>query len=578
MMIKNLDFLSPEITLFFKGRYKHSSVFSGIITILSYSIILACIIYYTFDFIDRSNPTIYFFNRYVEDAGIYPLNESSIFHYLNLVSTSKNKTTVYDFNSIRIYGIARPIEIYLQNFDFTKNSHWEYALCNYDEDISYKKLKDLIDKDIFSQSACIKRYYSSKYMKYFNKGESGFIWPTLEYGASNPNRTVYGIIIETCHNDSLKNNCNSVEEIDLFFKKYAIAINFIDHYADVLNYHEPFTNYIYTITNGLTISSTISLNHLNFNPSLTRTHNGIFLENLDQEKSYSFVLNEKNTANKQGKHALSAFYFWMQNNMSYNERYYKKFQDLLSNIGGLGSFILLVGLFINSFFSYYVILLDTQDLIFRIEELNIVKGKKISKPIILLKEKEKEKEKEIIFQIKNYHKNKNNNNTLQNSNYPLFKDDRNENEKSLEPCNMFIINKNKSKINNGKKYSCSYLENNRILTEYKKIKPSKFHKSISDNRINKINLEKSFFEIKDKNNKVIQRPIKKEKFSWCSYILYIVLFKSKNNKIKFYENFRAQILSEENLVQNNFDIYKLLEYCNIKRINPFEINRIKKNI
>ena len=549
MIIQNLDFLSPEITLFFKGRYKHSSIFSGLITILSYSVILACIIYYTLEFIDRSNPTIYFFNRYVEDTGVYPLNESSLFHYINLISTSRNKSTIYDFNSVRIYGIIRTLDSYIQNYDYFKNSHWEYALCNYDEDIKYKKLKDIIDNNTFSQSACIKRYYSSQDKKYFNKGESGFIWPTLEHGSSHPNRTLYGIIVETCQNNSLKNNCNSPEEIESFFKRYAISLNFIDHYADALNYKEPFTHYINSITSGLTISTTISLNHLNFNPSLMRTHNGLFMDNLVQEKSHSFIQNEKTTVNKQGKNAVSAFYFWMQNNTIYNERYYKKFQDLLSNIGGLGSFILLIGLSINSLVSYYIILLDTQDLIFSIEELNFEKGKIFKKPITL--------EKEINFQIKNNM----NNNTLQNSNYPLFINDKVENEKSSEPLNLFFINKNK--INNKKKNSISYSSKNKMITEYKKVNHIKIPKSNSNNIINKINLEKTFFDIKDKNNNIIQKPIKKEKFSWFSYILYIVLFKSKNSKIKYFENFRAQILSEENLMQNNLYIYKLLEYYNI---------------
>ena len=452
MIIQNLDFLSPEITLFFKGKYKHSSIFSGIITILSYSVIFACIIIYTLDFIDRSNPTIYFFNRFVEDIGIHPLNESSLFHYINLISASRNKSTIYDFNSVRIYGINRTIDSYIQNYDYSENSHWEYALCNYDEDITYKKLKNIIDKNTFSQSACIKKYYSPKDKKYFNKGESGFIWPVLEHGSSHPNRTLYGIIVETCQNNSLKNNCNSIEAIEKFFKRYAISLNFIDHYADALNYKEPFTYYINSITSGLTISETISLNHLNFNPNKIRTHNGIFMENLVEENSYSFIQNEKVALNKQGKNAVSTFYFWMQNNMIYNERYYKKFQDLLSNIGGLGSFILLIGLFINSLVSYYVILLDTQDLIFSIEDLNFNKVKLIKKKITL--------EKEINFQIKNK-MNNNNNNTLQNSNYPLFINDKIENEKSYEPFNLFIINKNKNKINNSKKNSISYSINNK---------------------------------------------------------------------------------------------------------------------
>ena len=563
MIIQNLDFLSPKITLFFKGRYKHSSFFSGLVTILSYLIILASIIYYTFEFIDRSNPTIYFFNRFINDTGIFPLNESSIFHYINLISASRNKTIDYDFNSIRIFGILRTIDSYIQKYDYSENNHWEYTLCNYDEDITYKKIKDLIDKKTFSESVCIKKYYSSKDKKYFNKGESGFIWPTLEHGSSHPNRTVYGIIVEACQNNSLINSCNSIEAIESFFRRYAISVNFIDHYADVLNYHEPFTYFINSITSGLTISTTISVNHLNFNPSLMRTHNGIFLENLVLENSYSFIQNEKVAVNKQGKNAISTFYFWMLNNMTYNERYYKKFQDLLSNIGGIGSFILLIGLFINSLASYYVIILDTQDLLFSIAELDFDKGKLINKPIIL--------EKEINFQIKNNMNNMNNmnNNILQNSNYPLFFTDKIENEKSSELLNFYIINKNtnKNKINNRKKNSVSYLGNNKIKTENKTVNHIKMPKSNSYDRINKINLEKSFFEIRDKNNNIIEKPNKKEKISWFSYVLYVVLFKRKNSKIKFYENFRAKILSEENLMLNNFNIYKLLEYSNLKRIN-----------
>ena len=555
MNIQNLDFLSPEITLFFKGRYKHSSILSGVITILSYSVILAFIIICTLDFIDRSNPTIYFFNRYVEDTGAFPLNESSLFHYINLIAASRNKTTIYDFNSVRIFGIIRTLDSYIQKYEYSENNHWEYDLCNYDEDITYKKIKDLIDKNIFSQSACIKKYYNSKEKRYFNKGESGFEWPTLEHGLSHPNRTFYGIIVETCQNNSLKNNCNSVEDIELFFKRYGISLNFIDHYADALNYKEPFTYFFNSITSSLTISSSISLNHLNFNPNKIRTHNGIFIDNLVEEISYSFIQNEKVTVSKQGKNAVSAFYFWMQNNMIINERYYKKFQEVLSNIGGLGSFILLIGFFINSLISYYVIILDTQALIFSSEEKNFDKVKLIKKPITL--------EKEINFQIKNNMIN----NTLQNSNYLLIKNDKVENEKITDPFNLFISNKNKNKINNSKKNSISYLTNNKIKKECKKVNHIKMPKSNSNVRINKINLENAFFEIRDKNNNIIQKPIKKEKISWFSYILYICLFKRKNSKIKYYENFRAQILSEENLMKNNFDIYKLLDYCNLNRFN-----------
>ena len=566
MIIRKLDFLSPKITLYFKGTHKHSSIFSGIITILSYMIILVCLVYYIFDFIDRGNPTIYFFNRYIAETGAFPFNSSSLFHYLNLIPASRDKNITLDLNSIRFYGINRSIDIYLQDFNFSKNSHWVYDHCD-DKDYN-NELNDIIDKNAFYYGACIKRFYNSEKQRYFDIGESGFVWPSLDHGASNPNRTVYGIVIEKCENNSLKNNCNSQEKINSYLRKYAISLNFIDQYADVLNYNQPFIKYIYSISSGLTIGTTITNNNLNFNPSITRTHNGILFENVVEERSYSFVQNEKKALERKRDNTIVAFFFWMQNNMIYNERHYKKFQDLLSNIGGLGSFILLVGFFINSLISYYVIILDTEDLVFNIEKLNLEQEKPMRNPITIIKENK------TIFNVKN----NNNNNTLQNSNFALFMNDynKNENEKNMEPFKLFVTNKNIANKKNKypKKYSCSQYIKTPLFQE--NTKTNHIEKSNSDNLIKRIDLEKSFFEIKDKNNKVIPKPITKQNFTWLSYIKYVILFKRKNSKIKFYENFRAKILSEENLWQNNLEIYKLLELCNIKNNNPSEVNEIHK--
>ena len=160
MYIQKLDFLSPEITLYFKGKYKHSSVISGIITIISYFIILICIIYYTYEFFGRGNPTIYFFNRFIEDTGSFPLNASSIFHYINLISVTANKSIVLDFKSISIFGINRTLDSYNGNYDLSKTSHWVYGLCDYDNyNISSKSFNKLIDKNLFSQSACIRKFF-----------------------------------------------------------------------------------------------------------------------------------------------------------------------------------------------------------------------------------------------------------------------------------------------------------------------------------------------------------------------------------------------------------------------------------
>ena len=59
---------------------------------------------------------------------------------------------------------------------------------------------------------------------------------------------------------------------------------------------------------------------------------------------------------------IVAFFFWMQNAMIYNERTYKKIQDIFSDIGGFRSFVLLLALGINYLVTGYIVLLDTEEL------------------------------------------------------------------------------------------------------------------------------------------------------------------------------------------------------------------------
>jgi hypothetical protein len=84
------------------------------------------------------------------------------------------------------------------------------------------------------------------------------------------------------------------------------------------------------------------------------THNGIFFDNQVDELSYFFTQNEKHTidqanlpANKTTNGCLIGVYFWMQNTLQHFERTYDRFQDLLSDIGGISSIITIFYQFIN---------------------------------------------------------------------------------------------------------------------------------------------------------------------------------------------------------------------------------------
>ena len=368
MFFKKIDLISPPITIFYKGESAHTSIFSGILSLIVYSISTAFGIYYAVNYIKHANPQVYYYNRYVEDAGIFPMNSSSIFNFIQIIDTVSNIPTPVDFDSIRIIGIEETIDIYENNNNLLEYNHWIYGKCNNSTDT--EGINDLIDFQYFTESACIRKYYNKDTKKYYDTNDQNFIWPILKYGCSHPNRTFYGIILEKCRNDSLKvlsdgRKCKSKEEIEEYIYKNSMNLKIIDNYADVVNYENPFIKYFYSVSNGL-FENTFTTNHLNLNPATLITNDDLFFENSKEIGSYFFEQNEKiYKSTKSGIYV--AFYFWMQNRMQYYERKYSKLQDALSDIGGLASILLTIAYFINYLVSNFVILFDIEALLDEIQ-------------------------------------------------------------------------------------------------------------------------------------------------------------------------------------------------------------------
>ena len=49
------------------------------------------------------------------------------------------------------------------------------------------------------------------------------------------------------------------------------------------------------------------------------------------------------------------------------------------------------------------------------------------------------------------------------------------------------------------------------------------------------------------------------------YLWYSLPFGKSDNKIDYYENFRSKLISEESIIQNYLDVYKLLKLNNIAK-------------
>ena len=110
-------------------------------------------------------------HQYIEDAGLFPLNSSSFFHFISVIVITKG--SYYEnfyFISFNLIRLETYFQAYENDKDLSKYNHWIYGFCDKEADI--KGIENLITHQFFSQSACIKKYHQLDIMTHFfiNKG------------------------------------------------------------------------------------------------------------------------------------------------------------------------------------------------------------------------------------------------------------------------------------------------------------------------------------------------------------------------------------------------------------------------
>lgn len=295
MFFKKVDLISPPTGLFFRGG-SHTSIFAGILTLLSYALICFFAMRYILEFVNRKKPSAYYVNRYIEDAGIYNFNSTSFFHYIYLTEKKNKDNIQFDFDSFRIIGFnSKTYSTFLiQNPpSYEKFEHWIYGLCNTETD--GKDIEEIIKLSDLSKAACLRKYYNPETKIYYDINNPKFKAPKLEHGMANENYTFYGIIVERCKDDNLRKlagygQCKDKNSINELISSSIINIDILDHYPDVLNYNNPFQKYFYTINSMLYEKNFIS-NDLTFDPALIKTNYGIVFDNSRTQYTYVFEEN-----------------------------------------------------------------------------------------------------------------------------------------------------------------------------------------------------------------------------------------------------------------------------------------------
>ena len=528
MFIKKLDYLSPPITFYHQGLLFHSSFVSGIISIISILIIIIFTVYYSLELIKKKNPKSSSYYTFIEDSGIFPMNSSSLFHFISGVSKESGfKSNGIDFSLVRIIGLEDFFKSYIKDNNLSHYNHWLYGKCNI-KDI--EGISNVIQYVFFENSACIRKYFNKEEQKYYDVEDPKFRWPVIAHGTANKDGKLYNIIVEKCDQSSINlilgegHQCENISELqthlnDNFFGELFIYI--INHSVDILNYTNPYKKYVEMIGNVL-FSNYYSVNHLNFNPSIIRTYNGLIYDEFKEETAPIFEKHEVYQFDKEKTNIYSIFAIWLKNKLYKNERSYKKLQDVISSVGGIYQSITIIAAYINAIYNKFIALSDTEVLLHSIihSEKHNNRNKKNEK-IQKLKEHNNDKIKNEDDITKNFHKQRF---------YTEKAKKIKENEKDI-------------KVNN-----TSYINSNLFV--------SKENINISSEKLKYKNI---------KNFKYIDTPKKLELTNFFYYFIFLITCRKKKQYFNFYREFRMKIISEEHLIRNHLNIYNLLKITERKR-------------
>ena len=372
MFIRKFDYISPLITLYYKGETRHSSLFSGCFSIILTLFTIILSIFLSFDFLFKVNPTSFYFKKQINDIGRINLTYDYFFHYITFLQGYYEKYEEEDFdeNAFSIVGINNvSLDDFYLFFDISEYnfSHWKYERC---KNLNLKKLnatKYSTIKKYFNDSLCISKYYNYETNKIISVEDENFPFPLLENNVENEKFKEYQIIFKQCENNSLYNNnsCYELKTIKRKVENYIMSyyFNYYTNYIDVENYKEPI---VYELTNKSFNYDPylIYTNEINLRQTYVRTSDGIIFDKRKILKTYNIDNILSNYEYNFYDLFLSMIEIKMLNKVEVYHRDYKKIQDIAGSVDGMIELVIFIIEFINNFFYHDLrIVNDLNDLI-----------------------------------------------------------------------------------------------------------------------------------------------------------------------------------------------------------------------
>ena len=300
MILKNFDFISPPITLFYHGMESHSSIYTGIISLIVLIICIISAIILSLDIFLKRNPSIFYWKKSIEDVEKTYLNEDNFLHFITLLD--ENLNNIYDERAFTIIGINNFTTNMIINTTTTKESkknrtntlynnfsYYIYDICDEKKD-GGEIITEIDKKNSFLRSLCIKAYYNKTSNTTIYKGDKNFEYPFLQHGYSRGNNINYGILIRKCVNGSTLNNVTCYDSTildDLKNELYYYSITFIDDSLNPDNYSFPFSNSLNNVTYKYE-EEEFTINYLFFHNIELETTTGFLFDFVNNKQTIAY--------------------------------------------------------------------------------------------------------------------------------------------------------------------------------------------------------------------------------------------------------------------------------------------------
>ena len=351
MFFKEIDFLSPEITLFHLGNKSHTSIFSIILSIILMIVIIIFSMIFSLDLIKRKNPLAYSSKTWENDIGTFLLDDNSYFHFLTIYSQIYPYNDEYNSSLINFFGIINYNRSMIQKEEINNFSHWIYDVCDENELNRKKEYKNYTDYNF--TRLCIKYYFNNETKNYYYYTDKEFIWPNVSGGIENPNFTTYSIVMTKCFENEYLNitNCYDGNPKYQSVQSFSINLTYYEAIVELSNYKTPIKHRLKTLQLDLTKSFIFSSN-ITMTPVKFSSNDGIILDNERFYQGQKFKSNKIGYSYETNLNLYGAISILLENDEEIYFRNYKKLQSIIGYIGGFYQFFLLLFKLINSFIYY----------------------------------------------------------------------------------------------------------------------------------------------------------------------------------------------------------------------------------